>query len=197
VHGKRADNIVKSILEHSRGASGERRKVDLNALVEAALNLAYHGARAQDQNFNFNIALERDLDRGIAPIELVPQDMTRVYLNLFGNVFFAANKRGETANEGFRPALKVTTRDFGSAVEVKVRDNGCGVPSEIRNKLFQPFSPPSRPGRARASASRSAMTSSPSSTAARLPSIGRVGEFSEFTIRLQRGQELVTPWPQA
>jgi two-component system NtrC family sensor kinase len=137
VHGKRADNIVKSMLEHSRGASGERRKVDLNALVEEALNLAYHGARAQDRNFN--IALERDLDRGIAPIELVPQDMTRVYLNLFGNGFYAANKRGETANEGFRPALKVTTRDFGSAVEVKVRDNGCGVPSEIRNKLFQPF----------------------------------------------------------
>ena len=90
-HGKRADGIVKSMLEHSRGGSGERRAVDLNALIEEALNLAYHGARAQDQSFN--ITLERDFDRGIAPIELVPQDMTRVFLNLFGNGFYAANKR--------------------------------------------------------------------------------------------------------
>src|SRR5205823_10903192 len=91
-HGQRADGIVKSMLEHSRGASGERREVDLNGLVEEALNLAYHGARAQDQNFN--ITLERDLDRALTPIELVPQDMTRVLLNLIGNGFYAATKRG-------------------------------------------------------------------------------------------------------
>ena len=89
-HGKRADNIVKSMLAHSRGG-GERQSVDLNALVEEALNLAYHGARAQDQNFN--ITLERDYGKDIAPVELAPQDMTRVLLNLFGNGFYAANKR--------------------------------------------------------------------------------------------------------
>ena len=96
-HGRRADGIVKSMLVHSRGGSGDRRSVDLNALVEEALNLAYHGARAQDQNFN--ITLERDFAR-IAPIELVPQDITRVFLNLIGNGFYAANKR---QRDGRRP----------------------------------------------------------------------------------------------
>ena len=99
-HGRRADGIVKSMLEHSRGVSGERREVDLNALVEEALNLAHHGARAQDANFN--ITLDRDLDPAIAPIELAPQEMTRVFLNLFGNGFYAATKRvrgnGEAAS---------------------------------------------------------------------------------------------------
>jgi signal transduction histidine kinase len=90
-HGRRADGIVKSMLAHSRGSSGDRQQVDINALVEEALNLAYHGARAQDQNFN--ITLECELDHSIAPIELVPQDVTRVFLNLFGNGFYAADKR--------------------------------------------------------------------------------------------------------
>src|SRR6202030_1255868 len=104
-HGKRADGIVKSMLEHSRGVSGERRAVDLNALIEESLDLAYHGARAQDQNFN--ITLERDLDRNIAPVELAPQDATRVLLNLFGNGFYAtAKRRRETSDAAFRPVLK-------------------------------------------------------------------------------------------
>ena len=137
-HGSRADGIVKSMLEHSRGESGERRAVDLNALVEEALNLAYHGARAQDQNFN--IALERDFAAAIAPIELVPQDVTRVLLNLIGNGFYAAIKRvKDGAEPGFRPALKVTSRDLGEAVEIRVRDNGIGIAPEFRDKLFQPF----------------------------------------------------------
>ncbi|HTZ36166.1 MAG TPA: GAF domain-containing protein [Stellaceae bacterium] len=135
-HGKRADNIVKSMLEHSRGVSGERREVDLNALVEEALNLAYHGARAHDQSFN--ITLERDLDRDLRPIELVPQDITRVLLNLFGNGFYAANKRAK-ADGGGRPMLHVATQDLGGAVEIRVRDNGTGISAEIRDKLFQPF----------------------------------------------------------
>ena len=90
-HGKRADGIVKAMLEHSRGSSGERRMVDLNALIDEALNLAYHGARAQDQSFN--ITLERDFGEGIAPIEVNPQDMTRVFLNIFANGFYAATRR--------------------------------------------------------------------------------------------------------
>ncbi|HTZ68347.1 MAG TPA: ATP-binding protein [Roseiarcus sp.] len=137
-HGKRADNIVKSMLAHSRGGAGERQRVDLNALVEEALNLAYHGARAQDQNFN--ITLERDYGKDIAPIELAPQEMTRVLLNLFGNGFYAANKRRRETNDGaFKPLLTVTTRDLGDAVEIRVRDNGGGIPTEVRDKLFQPF----------------------------------------------------------
>jgi two-component system NtrC family sensor kinase len=103
-HGKRADGIVKSMLEHSRGVSGERRVVDLNALIEEALNLAYHGARAQDASFN--ITLEREFDRGLAPMELAPQEMTRVFLNLFGNGFYATAKRQrDGAGAGSRPTL--------------------------------------------------------------------------------------------
>ena len=134
-HGRRADGIVKSMLAHSRGSSGERQSVDINALIEDALNLAYHGARAQDQSFN--ITLERDFSPGIAPIELVPQDITRVLLNLFGNGFYAASKKSRAA--GGRPVLKVSTRDLGEAVEIRVRDNGTGIPEEHRKKLFQPF----------------------------------------------------------
>jgi signal transduction histidine kinase len=126
------------MLEHSRGVSGERREVDLNALVEEALNLAYHGARAQDANFN--ITLERDYAPALKQIELAPQEMTRVFLNLFGNGFYAATKRaGGNGEAAYRPTLQVSTRDRGDDVEIRVRDNGTGIPPEIRDQLFQPF----------------------------------------------------------
>ena len=137
-HGQRADGIVRGMLEHSRGTSGERRTVDLNTLVEETLNLAYHGARAQDQSFS--ITLERHLGEGIAPIELTPQDMTRVLLNLLSNGFYATKKRAhDGADTGFAPTVKVSTRDVGDAVEIRVRDNGTGIPTDIQDKLFQPF----------------------------------------------------------
>src|SRR5215213_4387139 len=137
-HGKRADNIVISMLEHSRGVSGEWRAVDLNALIDEALNLAYHGARAQDQRFN--ITLERDFKADLAPIEVAPQEMTRVFLNLFSNGFYAATRRVRDDGDGsFRPTLAVATRDEAEAVEITVRDNGTGIPPEIKDKLFQPF----------------------------------------------------------
>lgn len=142
-HGKRADGIVRGMLEHSRGSSGERRAVDLNALVEEALNLAYHGARAQDQSFN--ITLERDYTGGIAPITVAPQGLTRVVLNLCSNGFHDARKR-EAAEAGFAPVLRVSTRDLGDAVEFRVRDNGVGVPEAIHDKLFQPFFTTKPPG---------------------------------------------------
>ena len=107
-HGQRADHIVKSMLEHSRGVSGERREVDLNGLVEETLNLAYHGARAQDTSFN--VTLERDYAQNLKSIELAPQEMTRVFLNLFGNGFYATNKRArEDTDEAFRPVLTGTS----------------------------------------------------------------------------------------
>ncbi len=137
-HGKRADGIVTAMLEHSRGASGERRPVDLNALIDEALNLAYHGARAQDQKFD--ITLERDFGEGIGPTEVNPQDMTRVFLNIFSNGFYAATRRARNGGDtGFVPTLKVTTRLADEAVEIRVRDNGTGIPADIRDKLFQPF----------------------------------------------------------
>jgi two-component system NtrC family sensor kinase len=137
-HGQRADNIVKSMLEHSRGVSGERRAVDLNNLIEEALNLAYHGARAQEASFN--ITLERDYASGLALIELAPQEMTRVFLNLIGNGFYATTRRAQqNGDDAYRPTLSVATRDTWGGIEVRVRDNGTGIPADIRDKLFQPF----------------------------------------------------------
>jgi signal transduction histidine kinase len=187
-HGRRADGIVRSMLEHSRGASGERREVDLNPLVEEALNLAYHGARAQDQNFN--ITLERDLDDAIAPIEIVPQDITRVLLNLFGNGFYAANKRQrDGAGPDFRPVLKVATHDLGEAVEIRVRDNGTGIPPDIRDKLFQPFFTTKPTGEGTGlglSISWDIVTQQHGGTIA---VDSRAGEFTEFAIRLPRPRQ--------
>jgi signal transduction histidine kinase/tetrahydromethanopterin S-methyltransferase subunit F len=190
-HGRRADGIVKSMLEHSRGASGERREIDLNNLVEEALNLAYHGARAQDQSFN--ITLERDLDAAIAPIELAAQEMSRVLLNLFGNGFYAANKRRrDGGGPDFRPVLKVTTKDLGEAVEVRVRDNGTGVPSDIKDRLFQPFFTTKPTGEGTGlglSISWDIVTQQHGGTIA---VDSRVGEFTEFTVRLPRVRHVMT-----
>jgi two-component system, NtrC family, sensor kinase len=137
-HGRRADGIVKAMLEHSRGSSGERRMVDLNTLVDDALNLAHHGARAQDQSFS--ITLERHFGNQIAAIEVSPQDITRVFLNLFSNGFYAASRHARSGTViDFEPTLMVTTRDLGDAIEARVRDNGTGIPADIRDKLFQPF----------------------------------------------------------
>ena len=189
-HGRRADGIVRSMLEHSRGASGERRAVDLNALVEEALNLAYHGARAQDQNFN--ITLEREFGAAIAPIDLAPQDVTRVFLNLFGNGFYAANKRGQGAGEtGFRPVLKVATRDLGDWVEIAVRDNGTGIPPDVQDKLFQPFFTTKPTGEGTGlglSISYDIVTQQHGGT---ISVDSQVGEFTEFTIRLPRDRPAV------
>jgi signal transduction histidine kinase len=184
-HGRRADGIVRSMLEHSRGGSGERRRVGLNTLVEEALNLAYHGARAQDQSFN--ITLERDLAEDIAPIELVPQDMTRVLLNLFSNGFYAATRRArsETAS-GYAPTLTVTTRDLGDATEIRVRDNGIGIPAEIRDKLFQPFFTTKPTGEGTGlglSITYDIVTKQHGGT---ITVESQVGEYSEFAIRLPR-----------
>ena len=184
-HGRRADGIVRSMLEHSRGTSGERRSVDLNGLIEEALNLAYHGARAQDASFN--ITLERDFGQGIAPIELVPQDITRVCLNLIGNGFYAATKRQkEGGDPKFKPTMKVSTRDLGDAVEVRMRDNGVGIPTEIKDKLFQPFFTTKPTGEGTGlglSISYDIVTQQHGGT---IKVDSRVGEFTEFTVRLPR-----------
>jgi GAF domain-containing protein len=184
-HGKRADGIVKSMLEHSRGVSGERRAVDLNALIEEALNLAYHGARAQDASFN--ITLEREFDRGLAPTELAPQEMTRVFLNLFGNGFYATAKRQrDGAAPDFRPMLKVATRDLGDAIEVRVRDNGTGIAPEIRDKLFQPFVTTKPTGEGTGLGLSIAYDIVTQQHGGTIEVDSRVGEFTEFTIRLPR-----------
>jgi signal transduction histidine kinase len=136
-HGKRADSIVKNMLLHSREGSGEHRPVDINTVVEESLNLAYHGARAEKSGFN--ITLRRDLDPQAGTIDLYPQEITRVFLNLISNGFYAATKRKEAGEEGFEPTLSATTRNLGNKVEVRIRDNGSGIPSEVMEKMFNPF----------------------------------------------------------
>jgi signal transduction histidine kinase len=184
-HGRRADGIVKSMLAHSRGGSGERQVVDLNALLEESLNLAYHGARAQDQAFN--ITLERDFDNAMKPVELVPQDITRVFLNLFGNGFYAANKRARENGDGsFRPSLTVATREADDAVEVRVRDNGMGIPPEIRDKLFQPFFTTKPTGEGTGLGLSISYDIVMQQHGGRITVESELGSYSEFTVRLPR-----------
>ena len=137
-HGRRADSIVKNMLAHSRTGSGEHRPVDLNATVDEALNLAYHGARAE--NPGFNVTLCRDYDPAAGRLDLYPQEFTRVLLNLFGNAFYAVDQRRlGAAKEGYAPTLWVTTRNLGARVEIRIRDNGTGIPEAVRAKIFEPF----------------------------------------------------------
>jgi len=160
----------------------------INALVDEALNLAYHGARAQDQSFN--ISLERELDHSIARIELVPQDMTRVFLNLFANGFYAVDKRRLEVEDGFRPVLRVATFDRGDDVEIRVRDNGSGILPELRDKLFQPFFTTKPTGEGTGlglSISYDIITQQHGGT---IEVDSMVGEFTEFTIRLPRSRRV-------
>jgi len=136
-HGKRADSIVKNMLLHSREGSGEHRPADINAIVEESLNLAYHGARAEKAGFN--ITLKRDFDPAAGQIDLYPQEITRVFLNLISNGFYAATKRKEAGDAGFEPALSAVTKSLGNKVEIRIRDNGTGIPPEVKEKMFNPF----------------------------------------------------------
>ena len=137
-HGRRANSIVKNMLLHSREGSGEHRPVDINALVEEAVNLAYHGARAEKQGFN--ITLERSLDAAAGQVDCFPQEITRVLLNLISNGFYAATKRKALAiSDGYEPTLAAATKNLGDRVEISIRDNGTGIPPEVREKVFNPF----------------------------------------------------------
>jgi len=183
-HGRRADGIVRSMLQHSRGGSDDWQPTDLNALAEEALNLAYHGARAQDPKFN--ITLERDLDRNLAPVDVVPQELTRVLLNLIGNGFYAADKRRREGDGAQRPALKVTTREFGESVEIWVRDNGIGIPPEHRDKLFQPFFTTKPTGEGTGLGLSISYEIVAQQHGGTITVDSEVGDFTEFTVRLPR-----------
>jgi len=136
-HGKRADGIVKNMLLHSRHGSGEHRRVDVNALVEESLNLAYHGARAEKPGFN--VTLERSFDPAAGEAVLFPQEMTRVLLNLISNGFYAATKRKADASGGYEPTVIAATKNLGDSIEIRIRDNGTGISPEVKEKMFDPF----------------------------------------------------------
>jgi signal transduction histidine kinase len=136
-HGKRADSIVRGMLLHSRGKSGERMPIDINTLLDEYVNLAYHGLRAQDSSFN--IAIKTDYDPSVGMLDVVPQDLSRVFLNIVNNACYAANEKKQKVDGSFAPALAVSTKNLGDKVEVRIRDNGSGIPKEIIDKVFDPF----------------------------------------------------------
>jgi signal transduction histidine kinase len=137
-HGKRADGIVKNMLQHSREGSGEHRPVDINALVEECLNLAWHGKRAEKQGFE--ITLKQSFDPSAGEVDVFPQDITRALLNLISNGFYAATKHRAATNGGdYEPTLTASTRNLGDRVEIRIRDNGTGIAPDVKEKMFNPF----------------------------------------------------------
>ncbi len=136
-HGKRADGIVKGMLQHSRSSSGVKELTDINALADEYLRLAYHGLRAKDKTFN--AAMKTDYDESIGLIKIMPQDMGRVVLNLITNAFYAVTQRKKEQPEGYEPVVSVSTKKINDLIEIQVKDNGTGIPQKVLDKIFQPF----------------------------------------------------------
>ena len=136
-HGKRADGIVKGMLQHSRSSSGVKEPTDINALADEYLRLAYHGFRAKDKSFN--ASTNTDLDKSIGKINVVPQDIGRVVLNLITNAFFAVTEKQKHTAAEYQPTVFLSTKRRDDCVLISVKDNGNGIPKQIREKIFQPF----------------------------------------------------------
>jgi signal transduction histidine kinase len=136
-HGKRADSIVKGMLQHSRTSSGQKELTGINSLVDEYLRLAFHGLRAKDKSFNAE--LKTDFDNSLDKIEIIPQDIGRVLVNLLNNAFYAVNERRKKGINGYEPMVTVSTKKSGDRIELSVKDNGNGIPKEALEKIFQPF----------------------------------------------------------
>ena len=136
-HGKRADAIVKGMLQHSRTSTGQKESTDINALADEYLRLSYHGMRAKDKSFNLTI--KTDFDHSLDDIDIIPQDIGRVLLNLYNNAFYAVIEKRKLQPDGYEPTVSVTTKKINDKVEIRVKDNGAGIPQKIVDKIFQPF----------------------------------------------------------
>ena len=136
-HGKRADAIVKGMLQHSRQTSGTKEPTDINALCDEYLRLSYHGLRAKDKSINADFKTK--FDESIGKVNIVPQDMGRVILNLITNAFYAVNEKKKTADENYKPLVSIETKKISNKIEIRVNDNGNGIPASIKEKIFQPF----------------------------------------------------------
>jgi signal transduction histidine kinase len=139
-HGKRADAIVKGMLQHSRTSSVQKEPTDINALADEYLRLSYHGLRAKDKSFN--ATMKTDFDESIGKINIIPQDIGRVLLNLINNAFYAVSKKNLPGSQNLtavKPTVTVSTKNLGNFIEIRVKDNGDGIPEDIREKIFQPF----------------------------------------------------------
>jgi signal transduction histidine kinase len=190
-HGKRADSIVKNMLLHSRGGSGEHRRVDINAVVEESLNLAYHGARAEKQGFN--VTLNKSFDPTAGEIDLFPQEITRVLLNLISNGFYAASKRKDLLKaDGFEPTLTASTKNLGDRVEIRIRDNGTGISPDVKDKMFNPFFTTKPPGEGTGLGLSISHDIIVKQHAGSIEVDTQPGEFTEFRITLPRAAVSVT-----
>ncbi|HET9826467.1 MAG TPA: ATP-binding protein [Chitinophagaceae bacterium] len=136
-HGKRADAIVKGMLQHSRTSNGQKELTDINALCSEYLRLAYHGWRAKDKSFN--AVMKTEYDDSIGLIKIIPQDLSRVILNLINNAFYAVTEKRNNKQDGYEPVVSISTKKNGNKVSIAVSDNGTGVPEKIHGKIFQPF----------------------------------------------------------
>jgi signal transduction histidine kinase len=187
-HGKRADSIVKNMLLHSREGSGDHRPADINALLDESLNLAYHGVRAEKPQFN--VTLQREFDPNAGMIEVFPQEITRVFLNLIGNGFYAVTKRRDESAGGFDPVVSAATRDLGDHVEIRIRDNGTGIPPDVREKMFNPFFTTKPAGEGTGlglSMSHDIIVKQHGGT---IDVATEEGQFTEFTVRLPRSSNI-------
>jgi GAF domain-containing protein len=189
-HGRRADSIVKNMLLHSRQGSGDHRPVDINALVEESLNLAYHGARAEKPGFN--ISLVRSFDPAAGEVDLFPQEITRVLLNIISNGFYAATKRKAETNRGdYEPTLTVTTANLANSVEIKIRDNGTGIPPEVKEKMFNPFFTTKPTGEGTGLGLSLSYDIVVKQHAGSIEVDTHPGEFTEFRVVLPRGAAII------
>jgi two-component system, NtrC family, sensor kinase len=185
-HGRRADSIVKNMLLHSRGSSGERRAIDLSATAKESLNLAYHGARAEHPSFN--VRLSTAFDPNIGSIDAYPQELVRVLLNLISNAFHAVHKRQrDDSDPSFEPEVELTTRALPDGVEIRVRDNGTGIPDEVRARIFDPFFTTKPPGEGTGLGLSLSHDIVVKQHGGRIDVATRVGEFTEFVVTLPRG----------
>ena len=143
-HGKRADAIVKGMLEHTRGGDAEKKSTNINALVDEYFRLAYHSFRAKDKTFN--VVMRTDFDPGVGEVNIVPQEIARVLLNLLNNAFYAVSARAKDLPGKFEPTVTVSTKIQDNRVLISVKDNGTGIPPQIKEKIFQPFYTTKGPG---------------------------------------------------
>jgi len=144
LHGKRADAIVKGMLQHSRVNTGQKESTDINALADEYLRLSYHGLRGKNNSLparqaGFNVTMKTEFDETIGKINIVPQDIGRVLFNLFNNAFYAVTEKKIQQGEGYEPTVSVSTKKVNDKVEIKVKDNGNGIPQKVLDKIFQPF----------------------------------------------------------
>jgi len=186
-HGQRADAIVKGMLQHSRKDKGEKEPTDINALVEEYLRLAYHGLRAKDKSFN--AAFTAELDPDLPKVEVVPQDIGRVLLNLINNAFYAVSDRKRLGTQDYMPSVTVRTSRSGDQVKIEVSDNGSGIPEAIRDKIFQPFFTTKPAGEGTGLGLSLSYDIITKGHRGMLSVESRLGEFTKFTILLPNSSQ--------